>query len=217
MSLDLDQIKSKVMKGTTTIGIVCQDGIVMGADSRATADTFIASSEAIKVYKIDDALGVTIAGSVAYAEYVVKLLKLHNEHYKMSEGRPLTPSAASSLLSLVLQENANSFAIQFNIVQLIIGGLNNGVPELYDIDPLGGSIKDSKFFSSGSGSLTALGYLEGIYAPDITVDEAAKHTVKALKIAMRRDSATGDGIKLVAITKKGFKEYQKEEIEKFAK
>ncbi|MEM0147219.1 MAG: hypothetical protein QW091_00510 [Candidatus Micrarchaeaceae archaeon] len=215
--MDFDQIKDKIMKGTTTIGIVCQDGVVMGADSRATADTFIASSEAIKVYKIDDTLGITIAGSVSYAEYIVKLLKVQNELYKMSEGRSLSPSSASSLLSLVLQENANSFAIQFNIVQLIIGGLNNGVPELYDIDPLGGSIKDSKFFSSGSGSLTALGYLESVYTPDITVDEAAKHTVKALKIAMKRDSATGDSIKLIAITKKGFREYQKDEIEKLAK
>ncbi|MEM3241179.1 MAG: proteasome subunit beta, partial [Candidatus Micrarchaeaceae archaeon] len=74
--MDFDQIKDKIMKGTTTIGIVCQDGVVMGADSRATADTFIASSEAIKVYKIDDTLGITIAGSVSYAEYIVKLLKV---------------------------------------------------------------------------------------------------------------------------------------------
>ncbi|MGC8676232.1 MAG: proteasome subunit beta [Candidatus Micrarchaeia archaeon] len=215
--MDIREIADKVLKGTTTVGIVCQDGVVMGADSRATADTFIASSEAIKVYKIDDTLGMTIAGSVSYAEYIVKFLKVQNELYKMNEGKPLTPAAASSLLSLVLQENANSFAIQFNIVQLIIGGLNKGAPELYDIDPLGGSIKDSKFFSSGSGSLTALGYLESIYTPDILVEDAVKHTVKALKIAMKRDSATGDSIKVVAVTKKGFKEYTKEELDKIAK
>ena len=68
-------------------------------------DTFISSSEAIKVYKIDDGLGMTIAGGVGDAVYLVKFLKVQNEFYKMNEGKPLSPSAATSLLSLMLQEN----------------------------------------------------------------------------------------------------------------
>ena len=184
----------------------------MGADSRATADTFIASSEAIKVYKIDDGLGVTIAGVVGDAAYLVKFLKVQNEFYKMNEGKPLSPAAAASLLSLLLQEN--KFAPY--IVQLIVGGVNKA-PELYTIDPYGGSIKETKFTSTGSGSLTALGYLESIYVPSLSTQEAAKHTAKALSIAMKRDSATGDSMKLIAITKKGFKEYSKEEIDKLLK
>ncbi len=215
--MDANAIAKKILKGTTTIGIICKDGVVMGADSRATMDTFIASSEAVKVYRIDDQLGMTIAGSVAFAEYLVKVLKVQNEFYKMTEGKPLSPGAAASLLSMVLQENANPYLLELTAVQLIVGGLNKDVPELYDLDPLGGISKESKFFSSGSGSLTALGYLESIFVPDMSVDDAAKHTVKALKIAMKRDSATGDNIKVVAITKKGFKEYSKEEIEKLAK
>ncbi|MGC8629120.1 MAG: proteasome subunit beta [Candidatus Micrarchaeia archaeon] len=215
--MDFGEAAKKVMKGTTTVGIVCQDGIVMGADSRASMDTFIASSEAIKVYKIDETLGVTIAGSVGFAEYIVKFLKVQNELYKMDEGKPLSPSAASSLLSLALQENANPYLLELNLIQLIVGGLHNGTPELYDIDPLGGAIKESRITSTGSGSLTALGYLESVYAPDLSTEDAVKHAIKALKIAMKRDSATGDNMKIVAITKKGFKEYTKEELEKLAK
>ena len=103
--MDKNEISAAIKKGTTTVGIVCRDGVVMGADSRATMDTFIASSEAIKVYKIDDGLGMTIAGGVGDAEYLVKFLKVQNEFYKMNEGKPLSPASASSLLSLLLQEN----------------------------------------------------------------------------------------------------------------
>lgn len=210
--MDKKEISAAIMKGTTTVGIVCSDGVVIGADSRATGDTFIASTEAIKVYKIDDTLGITIAGIVGDAAYLVKFLKVQNEFYKMNEGKPLSPGAAASLLSLLLQEN--KFAPY--IVQLIVGGINK-VPELYNIDPYGGSIKETKFSSTGSGSFFALGYLESVYNPMLSAQDAAKHVAKSLSIAMKRDAATGDSVKLIAITKKGFKEYTKDEIDKLTR
>lgn len=200
-----------VKKGTTTIGIVCSDGIVMGADSRATMDTFISSSEAIKIYKINDGLGMTIAGGVGDAEYLVKVLKMQDELYRMEEGKSLSPNSATSLISLVLQEN-KMFPY---LVQLLLGGVNaKGAQEIFNIDPVGGYTKESRFTATGSGSLTALGYIEGIYSSDLTTQEAVKHVLKGLKIAMRRDSATGDGTRVVSITKKGFREYSKEELDK---
>jgi proteasome beta subunit len=202
-----------VKKGTTTIGLICSDGVVMGSDSRATMDTFIASSEAVKIYKINDGLGMTIAGGVGDAEYLVKLLRLHDELYSMEEGKHLTPTSATSVLSIVLQEN-KGFPF---LVQLVLGGLNKGVQEIYNIDPVGGYTKESRFTSTGSGSLTALGYIEGIYDASLTTAEAAKYVAKGLKIAMKRDSATGDATRIVSVTKKGFKEYTKDEMEKLLK
>ncbi len=203
----------KIKKGTTTIGIICSDGVAMGADSRATMDTFISSSEAIKVYKINDGLAMTIAGGVGDAEYLVKLLKMQDEVYTMEEKKSLNPNSATSLLSLVLQEN-KGFPFY---VQLVLGGITKGNPEIFNIDPVGGYTKESKFTSTGSGSLTALGYLEGIYSSDMTTADAVRHIAKGLKIAMKRDSATGDNTKIITITKKGYREYTREEIEKLVK
>ncbi len=203
----------KIKKGTTTIGIICSDGVAMGADSRATMDTFISSSEAIKVYKINDGLAMTIAGGVGDAEYLVKLLKMQDEVYTMEEKKSLNPNSATSLLSLVLQEN-KGFPFY---VQLVLGGITKGNPEIFNIDPVGGYTKESKFTSTGSGSLTALGYLEGIYGSDMTTADAVRHIAKGLKIAMKRDSATGDNTKIITITKKGYREYTREEIEKLVK
>lgn len=202
-----------IKKGTTTVGIICSDGVAIGADSRATMDTFISSSEAVKVYRINDGLAMTIAGGVGDAEYLVKLLRMQDEIYTMEEKKSLNPSSATSLLSLILQEN-KGFPFY---VQLILGGINKGSSEIYNIDPVGGYTKESKFTSTGSGSLTALGYLEGIYDNSLTTNDAVKHVAKALKIAMKRDSATGDNTKIITITKKGFKEYTKEEMDKLLK
>ncbi len=193
--------------------MVCSDGIVLGADTRMSLDTFIASEEAVKIFKIDESLGVAMSGLGVDANYLVKVLKLENENHKMEEGIPMSPSAAASVLSLILQENRYTPYL----IEAIVAGINKGVPELYTMDAVGGSIKESKFTANGSGAIVALGYLESAYKEGMTVDEGVKHTAKALQIAMARDAATGGSIKIVAITKKGFKEYTKEELDKLAK
>ncbi len=211
--MEYKAIYEKMRKGTTTLGIICDDGVVMGADSRATMDTFISSQEAIKVYRINDSLAMTIAGGVGDAEYLIKLMNAQNQLYEMEEKKNMSPRSATSLMSIILQENK----MYPFMVQLLLAGFTNGVPELYDMDPLGGYIKESTFTSSGSGSLTALGYLESAYKDKMSIQEGVKHAAKALGIAMKRDSATGGSMKIVSVTKKGYREYTKEEIEKISK
>jgi proteasome beta subunit len=198
------------MKGTTTVGIICSDGVVVGADSRATMDTFIASSEARKVWKIDSNLAMTIAGGVGDAQELIRILKAQNEVYKMNEDRALTPKSATSLLSIILQENK---MMPF-YVMLTIAGIDGDEPQLFTIDPLGGYSIESKFSATGSGSYTALGYLEDTYKKGISTKDAIKVAARALAIAMRRDSATGDSMLVAAITNSGYTEYTGKDLDK---
>ena len=201
----------RYMKGTTTVGIVCSDGVVVGADSRATMDTFIASTEARKVWSIDSNLAMTIAGAVGDAQEIIRILKIQNEIYKMNESRPMSPKSAATLLSIILQENK---MMPF-YVQLIVAGVdddNKGY--VYNLDALGG-FTEEKFTSTGSGSLTALGYLEETDKPTLTIKDGIKVAARALSIAMRRDSATGNNITVASITKaNGYVEYTGKELEK---
>jgi proteasome beta subunit len=205
----------KGLKGTTTIGIVCSDGIIIGADSRATLspNMDIASGETVKIFKINDNVGVTIAGYVGDAQYLVKLIKVQNDIYTMNESKGFNPTSLSSLLSLIMQEN--KYMPYF--VELIIGGITNGVPELYIADPSGASIKYSDFYSVGSGSSYAIGYLEDKYEKGKTTQDMLKYAVKALKVAMKRNAATGDNIRIATITKAGYKEYYGSDVEKLLK
>jgi proteasome beta subunit len=200
----------KYLKGTTTVGVVCSDGVVIGSDSRATADTYIASSEARKIWKIDNNLGMTIAGMVGDAQELIRIMKAQNEIYKMNEGRPLSPKSATSLLSIILQENK----MMPYYVQLIVAGMDGEEPQLYSIDPVGGVSDESKFTATGSGSPVAIGYIEDAYKKGISTKDAIKSVAKALSIAMKRDSATGDNITVAAITKSGYVEYSGKDLEK---
>ncbi|EQD56295.1 Proteasome, alpha and beta subunits, partial [mine drainage metagenome] len=131
--MDEKDIK-KYMKGTTTVGIVCSDGVIVGADSRATMDTFIASTEARKVWMIDQNLAMTIAGAVGDAQEIIRILKIQNEIYKMNENRPMSPKSAATLLSIILQENK---MMPF-YVQLIVAGVDGDDGYVYNLDALGG-------------------------------------------------------------------------------
>lgn len=211
--MNVKEISEAIKKGTTTVGLICSDGVVLAADSRASMGDFIATDAAIKVYKIDDSLAVLFAGVAGYAEYVVKLLKVQNELYKMTEGKSMSPSAAASLMGFILRESVSDFAYAF----FILGGLNRGSPELISLDAIGSAQKEAKYTSIGSGMMSALGYLDSTYAPGLTSAEGAKHAVKALQAAMKRSMATGGAMRVATITRKGFREYSKEEIEKLLK
>jgi proteasome beta subunit len=200
----------KYLKGTTTVGIVCSDGVVIGADTRATAGYLIANTEMRKIYKIDNNLGLTVAGSVGDAQEIIRILRAHNEIYKMNEGRPLSPKSANSLLSIILQGNK----MYPYMVQLIVAGLDGEEPQIYNMDPIGGYTTDTGFSVTGSGTEIAMGYLEDSYKKGIPTKEGVRIVARALQLAIRRNSATGDGMIIAAITKSGYAEYSGKELEK---
>jgi proteasome beta subunit len=83
------------------------------------------------------------------------------------------------------------------------------------MDPFGGTSEESKFTATGSGSPVALGYIEESYKKGLSTKDGAKSAVKALSIAMRRDSATGDHMTVAVISKAGYTEYTDRELDKF--
>ena len=200
----------KHLKGTTTVGIVCSDGVVIGADTRATMGTFIASPEVQKVFKIDSTLGMTVAGGVGDAQELIRILKAQNEIYKMNENRSMSPKSAASLLSIILQQNK----MMPYYVQLIVAGVDGDQPEIYNLDMFGGYTEETKYTVTGSGSEVAIGYLEESYRKGMSTKEGVKSVAKALSIAIKRNSATGDGMLIATITKSGYTEYGAKELEK---
>jgi len=202
-------LESKTLKGTTTIGLTCSDGTVFIADMRASWGTFIASKRARKTFNINDMVGATVAGSVGDAEALMRLIKAEAALYEMNNAEKMSARAVAALMANILQ---GSKVFPY-IVQLIIGGYENEKPTLYTLDPVGGLIEE-KMAATGSGSPMAYGVLEQRYSEDKTVEENIPIAIRALESAMQRDCATGDGISLVTITKEGFREYKKEEIDK---
>ena len=186
----------EVFKGTTTVGIVCKDGVVLASESRATMGNFIASTTAQKIYQIADRVGLTTAGVVGDAQSIVRMIQVESRLYNMQRGEPMTVKATTSLLSNVL---ASRRYFPF-MVQLLLGGFDKKRPQLFSLDALGGQIEEQKIVATGSGSPTAYGVLEALYDPEMEIEEGAKLGVKAIHNAMKRDSASGDIIQVVKIT-----------------
>lgn len=195
-------------KGTTTVAAVCNDGVIMATDTRATMGNYVASKHAKKVYQITDQLAMTIAGGVAAAQRVVDILKVNAKLYYLEKGRPMPVAAAAMLVSNILFSNR---AVGAPLpLQALIGGMDLTGPHVYNLDPYG-SLTEEKMVSTGSGSPFAYGVLEDRYKEDSTVAEMAPIVVKAVDSAMKRDVASGDNFDVAVITSDGFKELSEEE------
>ena len=204
-------MESKILKGTTTVGLTCSDGIVLVTDKRASWGTFVASKLAKKVFKINEQVGVTVAGSVGDAEALVRLMQAEASLYEINNKEVMSANAVATLMANILH-GSKMFPY---LVQILVGGMNEKAA-LFTLDPIGGLIEE-KMAASGSGSPMAYGILELKYSEEKSVEENVPVALMALTTAMQRDTATGDGVSLVTITKDGFKEYGKGEIDRYLK
>ena len=195
------------LEGTTTVGITCKDGIVFATEKRATMGNLIAHKVAQKIFKIDDHIGSTIAGSVAHAQTLMKYITAEANLYRLRNGEEIGIEAIATLTSNILRSSPL-------YVQTLLGGVDNKGPSLYSLDPAGGVIKDM-MISTGSGSPVCYGVLEDRYNEDIYVEEGIDLAIRAIKSAMERDAFSGNGIRVATITKdEGFKVLSEEEVEK---
>lgn len=197
-------------KGTTTIGLVCDTGVVLATERRATMGHFIASKDAKKVYQIDDLVAMTTAGSVGDAQRLVKWMQVESKLYKMRREESMTVKGIVSLLANIL--SGNRYYPYY--VQLLVGGVDKNGPNIYSLDAIGGVIEEKKAVATGSGSPMAYGVLEDRYVERMPIDEGVELAVRALHNAMKRDSASGDGINVIKITSEGYIEIRDEDIKK---
>lgn len=196
-------------KGTTVLGIVCKDGIVLASERRAIAGTMIMHKRTQKLFKITNNLGMTVSGLVGDAQILVRYLSAEAELYMLKRNIRMPVKSAATLMSNIL----NSQRIFPYWVGLVIGGIDDEGTHVYSLDAVGGAIPD-KYVSTGSGSPFVYGVLEDHYYDNIPLAEGVDLAIRAITVAMKRDAASGDGMDLATISEKEFKIYTDEEIKK---
>jgi len=195
--------------GTTTLGMVCKEGVVIATEQRATMGTLIAHKQTKKLYKIDNHLALATAGLVGDLQTLARYLNAEANLYRLKRDTKMPVQSAATLMANIL--NQRKFAPYY--VQLIIGGYDNTGGYVFSLDAAGGAIPD-KYTSGGSGSPYVFGVLEDNYHDDITVNEGIDLAVRSITAAMNRDSASGGMINVAVITKDGFKEIPYDEVKK---
>jgi len=198
---------NKVMKtGTTILGIVCKDGIVMAGDNRGSVGgALVMSKNEKKVFLINDYLVMAGAGYAAEIQKVPKIVAAELKLKELRSKKRPTVKNAANLLSNI-QRQGSTF---------LIGGVNeDGSTELYSLDG-GGHVSKIEDYDAnfGSGLMYVLGYLEREYKPGVNVKEGIELAKEALKASIQRDMASGNGMNIIALTKDGIKEVVDDKIE----
>jgi len=199
---------SNVLKtGTTTVGIVCKEGIVLGSDKRATIGSgYVISHKADKIFTITDSIAVTSAGMVSDVQLLVKLLKAELKLKEMRAEESCSVREAANLLGRMVYQNIRKFSTIPGVSHFILGGKDDSGFHLYDVFPDGSVTECEDYLASGSGSIGgAYSILDAQYKKDMPINEAVNLCVKAINIALQRDVFSGDGIEIVTITKEGVK------------
>jgi len=204
------EIMDQIKKGTTTVGLICDDGVVLASEKRATMGSFIASKAAKKIYQVNERMGITTAGIVGDAQTLVRIISVEARLYKIRRQEPMTVKAMTTLLSNVLS-GQRFFPY---LVQLLVGGIDRNGAHIFSIDPFGGNTDEREIAATGSGSPIAYGVLEDRYSKDMSLEEGIALAIQALHSAMKRDSASGEEMEVVVVTEEKYEEVGEEKIKK---
>lgn len=204
-----DVAERMTLKGTTTIGAVCKDGVILASDTRVTMGFYVAHKHGKKVYRIDDHIAMTIAGTVADAQQVVDILTANAQLYRINNGRPMPIKSAARLVANLLF-SARYYPLQ---TEALVGGLDDTGPHVFRLDPFG-TLTEEKIVSTGSGSPVAYGVLEEAYKEDMSIIELLPLIVRAVDAAMKRNAGTGDSFNVSVIDDKGYRELTEREKKK---
>jgi len=177
---------------TTIVAVVCDEGVVLASDRRATAGNMISKRDVDKVFRCDEFSAMGIAGVLALGLEFARLFQVELEHYEKIEGRFLSLEGKANRLATMIRANLGLAMQGLVLVPLLAGyDLDSGTGRIFSYDPTGGPSEEHRFHSIGSGSVFARGALKKLYTDGMTASAAALCCLQALYDAADDDSATG--------------------------
>jgi proteasome beta subunit len=177
---------------TTIVAAICDGGVVLAGDRRATAGNMIAKRDVEKVFRSDEFSGMGYAGTGSVGIEFVRLFQVELEHYEKMEGRTLSLEGKANRLAFMVRGNLGAAMQGLVVVPLFVGYDEDGSQgRIFSYDVAGGPYEEHRFYSIGSGSLFARGALKKLYADGMPAADAVLACVQALYDAADDDSATG--------------------------
>lgn len=199
--------------GTTTLAMMCSDGLVFAADRRVTAGPLIVNKKFTKIEQVSDTMLMTMAGSVSDVQLLIKLVKAQIKLRKMRMTTIPSVKEAAHFLAGLVYNNIRRMSMIPGVSHFIIGGKDASGYHVYDIFPDGSVTEAETWIASGSGSEMVYGVMETMYKKGLGVDEGVKLALKAINAALQRDSASGEGVDVFTITKDGVKKVVAKELQ----
>ena len=187
--------------GATTVGIVCKDGVVLASEKRIAYGFSIMTKAGKKVFAINDRIGVAFAGLISDAQAVLRRISAESRLYELECHTGMGVKSTAKLLANILY--SQRYYPYFT--ETLVGGKDQEGCKLFILDPLGSMIGD-QYAALGTGGSMAISIIEENYRESMGVKEGRELAVKAIRAAISRDVASGDGIDVLVISGDGAKE-----------
>ncbi|CAG90262.2 DEHA2G05852p [Debaryomyces hansenii CBS767] len=176
--------------GTTIVGCKFKGGVVIAADTRATAGSIVADKNCEKLHRLAPRIWCAGAGTAADTEMVTQLIASNLELHSLSQNRKPRVITALTLLKQHL------FKYQGHLgAYLIVAGVDPTGAHLLSVQAHG-STDIGQYQSLGSGSLAAMAVLETHWRPDMSREEAMKLVADAIESGIWNDLGSGSNVDL---------------------
>ncbi|KAG8998373.1 proteasome core particle subunit beta 2 [Tulasnella sp. JGI-2019a] len=189
------QLPKATSTGTTIVGCLYKDGIVLGADTRATEGPIVADKNCEKIHYITESIRCCGAGTAADTEFTTALISSNMELHALSTGRKPRVITAMTMLKQML------FRYQGHVgAALVLGGVDVTGPQLFTVAPHGSTDK-LPYVTMGSGSLAAMAVFESSWRPGMERQEAIDMVSAAISAGIFNDLGSGSNVDVCVITK----------------
>jgi proteasome beta subunit len=185
------------MPGATAVGLTFSNGVILAAEKRVSYGNFVINKHTRKIFSVTDSVGAACAGMIADMQVLVRQVEALAKIRRLETRRNVAPNSIAKLMSVIMFER-RFFPL---LTQVIVGGVNTK-SQIYTLDPIGSVLPDD-YAAVGTGAEMALGVLDSEYKSSLTAEQSKELALKAIRSSIQRDSASGDGIDLLVITKGG--------------
>ena len=177
--LQVEYAKKTVRQGSTAIGIVCSDGVVLVTDKRIV-DKLIVPDSVEKIWKIDNHIGVTASGIISDARVLIERAQVLAQQHRVTYDAPIDIISIVRDVANLKQWTTQSGGYRPFGVSLLIAGVDNGKPRLYETDPTGIYFQyKASVIGEAEPQVEEILYKE--YKENMTMDDGFKLAIKALK------------------------------------
>jgi proteasome alpha subunit len=211
----VEYAREAVKRGTASIGIRADDGVVLAVDKRIRSPLMERSSVE-KLHKADDHIGIASAGHVADARQLIDFARRNAQVNQLRYGEPIGVETLTKEVTDHIQQYTQIGGARPFGVALIIGGIDaDGEPRLFETDP-SGTPYEWKALAVGADRGEVRDYLEANYDEGIDLNEAVGLALRALGSvnddALRPEAV---GLATVGVEERAFRQLSDDEVEDY--
>ncbi|MBI2660007.1 archaeal proteasome endopeptidase complex subunit alpha [Candidatus Woesearchaeota archaeon] len=213
--LQVEYAKKTVRQGSTAIGMVCSDGVLLVADKRVV-DTLVVPESVEKIWQIDEHIGASASGILSDARVLIDRAQLRAQQNRVTYDSEIDTLTIVKDICDLKQICTQSGGLRPFGVSVLVAGIDNHTPRLFETDPIGIYFQ-YKATAIGEGEIEVEEILHSEYKPELSVEDGLKLSLKALKKVLgenfnieRIDAA------YISSAEKKFKRVTKQKVEKLA-